>query len=88
MTKSAGRCWPIFTTLTAERKMIFAPPPPPHIHLRSQHTPLINLMGLMTFFKRKFFRHFRPLMAPQKKKIRRLGRQSLPVYHKRDNGVS
>ena len=33
------------------------------MHLRVQHIPLINLMGLMTFFERKFFRDFGPLFA-------------------------
>ena len=54
--------------LTSKKKVIFAPP---HIHLRVQHIPLINLMGLMTFCERTF-----EILAPHAPKS--------PLYHKRD----
>ena len=40
---------------------------PHHIHLRVQHVPPINLMGLMTFFEQNSFRDFGPLLASQNK---------------------
>ena len=83
MTKFGGPIAPILTTFDLSKKGIVAPPPlrppPPHthIHLRVPHIPLINLMGLMTFFERKLCSKFWTIFGPSQKN-RRLRRQNLP----------
>ena len=56
----SSQFWPIFTTFDLWKKLDFWPSP----HLRVQHILLINLMGLMTFFERKFFSRFCTTFGP------------------------
>ena len=60
--------------------MIFGPH---NIHVRVQHIPLINLMGLMTFLKEKFFQDFGTLLAPQEKNLA-ASVAKFTLYQKRD----
>ena len=54
--------------LTLEKQSL--PPPPPGVHLRVQHIPLIHWMGLMTFFETKVFFEILDHFWPLRKKIR------------------
>ena len=54
-------------------------PPAPHIHLRVQHLPRVNLMGLATLFEGKLCSRFRITFGPSEKQFGGCGASTPPL---------